>query len=337
MSVLKKTLQITTSPHMSNKASVDKIMLQVALALLPTLLFAVYVFGLVALVTIVAGSVTCLLTEHLLCRVNGKTSSINDGSVLITGLIYSLTLPPGLPLWMVCLGAVIAVALGKLMFGGLGCNLFNPALVGRAFLQAAFPSAMTTWYPAMSVDRFTHLPSSSLAFPFTTPSYDVVSGATPLAAMKFEHLLTDSGSLFLGLSSGSIGETSSLLILAGGLYLIARRRMRWQIPAGIFGAVILLSAITHNIAPEVYPPPTFMLFSGGLMLGAMFMATDPVASPITPRGGFVYGVLIGAMVVVIRLWGGMPEGVMYAILFANAASPYIDRWLQPQPYGHGKT
>ncbi len=332
-----KTLQISTSPHLHSGASVDKIMFHVTLALLPTVLFAVYVFGLAALVSIVVGTVSCLLTEHLACRVTVQPSSIKDGSVLITGLIYSLTLPPGLPLWMVCLGGVIAVSLGKLMFGGLGCNLFNPALVGRAFLQAAFPSAMTTWYPAMHAERFSSLPSSSLALPFSTPSYDVVTGATPLAAMKFEHVISDSGNLFLGLTSGSIGETSSLLILAGGLYLIARRMMRWQIPAGIFIAVLIVSLATHQLAPEVYPPPQFMLFSGGLMLGALFMATDPVASPITPRGGFFYGVLIGTMLVIIRLWGGMPEGVMYAILFANACSPHIDRWLQPQPYGHGKS
>jgi len=332
-----KTLQIRTSPHIGSAASVEKIMANVILALMPTVVFAVYLFGLAALATILIGTLSCLLTEYLFCKTNSKPSSINDNSIIITGLLYSLTLPPGLPLWMVCIGGIIAVLLGKLLFGGLGYNLFNPALVGRAFLQAAFPSAMTTWHPAMNVDRFTSLPSSSLAFPFTTPNYDAISSATPLAAMKFDQVLTDSSNLFLGLSSGSVGETSSLLILAGGLYLIARRMMRWQIPAGIFISVIIISMITHNISPNTYPSALFMLFSGGLMLGAMFMATDMVASPITAKGCFVYGLLIGILIMIIRLWGGMPEGVMYAILFANAVSPHIDRWAQPRPYGYRKT
>ncbi len=332
-----KTLQIRPSPHISGGASVEKIMANVILALMPTVLFAIYLFGLAALVTILIGTFSCLLTEYLFCKANGKPSSISDNSIIITGVLYSLTLPPGLPLWMVCIGGIIAVLLGKLLFGGLGYNLFNPALVGRAFLQAAFPSAMTTWYPAMNADRFTSLPLSTLTFPFTTPSYDTISSATPLAAMKFDQILTDSSDLFLGLSSGSLGETSSLLILTGGIYLIARRMMRWQIPAGIFITVVIISTITHNISPNTYPSAQFMLFSGGLMLGAMFMATDMVASPITAKGCFIYGLLIGVLVMIIRLWGGMPEGVMYAILFANAVSPHIDRWTQPRPYGYRKT
>lgn len=332
----KKTLKISTSPHLRSGASVDKVMLHVALALLPAIGFSIYLFGLVALVTIVTGTLACLFTEHFVCELGKRPSTVADNSIILTGLIYSLTLPPGLPLWMVALGGIIAVLLGKALFGGLGFNLFNPALVGRAFLQAAFPTAMTTWHPALSPERFTDLPSSSLAFPFTSPSYDVISGATPLSAMKFDQIVTDNNELFFGLSSGSLGETCSILLLLGGLYLIAKRIMRWQIPAGIFLAVILLSTLTHNFAPENYPTPWFMLFSGGLMLGAMFMATDPVASPITPLGSFVYGLLIGTLVVIIRLWGGMPEGVMYAILFANACSPYIDRWFQPKPYGYGR-
>ncbi len=330
----KKTLQISTSPHLRSGASVDRVMLHVALALLPAVGFSIYLFGLVALVTIVTGTLSCLLTEHFVCKLGKRPSTVADNSIILTGVLYSLTLPPGLPLWMVALGGIIAVLLGKALFGGLGFNLFNPALVGRAFLQAAFPTAMTTWHPALSPDRFTDLPSSSLAFPFTSPSYDVVSGATPLSAMKFDQIVTDNSELFYGLSSGSLGETCSILLLLGGLYLIAKRIMRWQIPAGIFLAVFILSTLTHNFAPDSYPTPWFMLFSGGLMLGAMFMATDPVASPITPLGSFVYGLLIGSLVVIIRLWGGMPEGVMYAILFANACSPYIDRWFQPKPYGY---
>jgi len=316
---------------------VDKIMFHVVLALLPTVAFAIYLYGFAALVTLIVATLACVLTEHLSCKLRKQPTTVGDYSILITGVIYGLTLPPGLPLWMTALGGVIGVLLGKTMFGGLGCNLFNPALVGRAFLQAAFPTSMTTWMPIVGAERFTTLPGSTLAFPFTAPSYDVITSATPLAAMKFEHVVTDANHLFFGMSTGSLGETCSLLILAGGLYLIARRMMRWQIPAGIFTAVIVLSGVMNTIAPETYPTPLFMLFAGGLMLGAMFMATDPVASPATAMGGFVYGVLIGTLVVVIRLWGGMPEGVMYAILIGNACSPYIDRWFQPTPYGFGRS
>ncbi len=174
---------------------------------------------------------------------------------------------------------------------------------------------------------------STLAFPFTIPSYDTITGATPLAAMKFEGQPTHSMDLMMGFTGGSTGETCSLLILAGGLYLIMRWMINWQIPAGIFTAVIVLSGLMHGFVPQAYPSPLFMLFSGGLMLGTMFMATDTVTSPMTGLGCFVYGVLIGTLVVIIRFWGAMPEGVMYAILFGNALTPHIDRLIQPVSYG----
>ena len=333
MAKLNKTLRIQSSPHLASGASVNAIMGNVILALMPVTLFAVYAFGLAALLTLSVAVIACVATEHLACRWSGQPSTVGDGSVVITGLLYGLTLPPGLALWMVALGGVVAVALGKLLFGGLGGNPFNPALVGRAFLQAAFPSAMTSWTPAFATDRFTTLPSSTLAFPFTSPQYDAFSGATPLAGFKFDGETAQSVDLFLGLTAGSLGETSSLLILAGGLYLIARGMMDWRIPAGIFLSVAVLSAIFHAMDATAYPAPLFMLFSGGLMLGAMFMATDMVASPITHLGCFVYGCLIGVLVVAIRLWSGLPEGVMYAILLANAVSPHIDYFVQPKGFG----
>lgn len=333
MTELHKTLEIHTSPHIASGASVDIIMRNVVYALLPVTAFAVFGFGLVALLTLTVATLSCVLTEHVLCRLSGNSTTVGDWSVTITGLLYGLTLPPGLPLWMTFCGGVIGVGLGKFLFGGLGYNAFNPALVGRAFLQGAFPAAMTSWIPAFSEDRFQVIPSSTLAVPFTTPSYDVLTGATPLAAMKFDQQLTDTADLFLGLTSGSTGETASLLILVGGVYLAARKMLNWRIPVSIFASVVIISGIFHLINPSVYPPPDFMLFSGGLMLGAVFMATDMVASPITSLGTVVYGVLIGALIVVIRFWGGMPEGVMYAILFANAVSPHIDRMIQPSVYG----
>jgi electron transport complex protein RnfD len=331
-----KILEIHTSPHIATGASVDTIMRHVVYALLPVCAFAVYVFGLTALVTLTAATLSCVLAEHLFCRWRGDTSTLGDWSVTVTGVLYGLTLPPGLPVWMVILGGFIAVGVGKFLFGGLGYNAFNPALVGRAFLQAAFPVAMTTWYPSLGTARFTMLPSSTFAFPFATPTYDSISGATPLAAMKFDGDITAATDLVMGLTSGSTGETSSLLIIVGGIYLVARNMMNWRIPVGVLATVFALSGALHLLDPGSYPSPVFMLFAGGLMLGAVFMCTDMVASPMTGLGCVLYGVLIGALVVVIRLWGGMPEGVMYAILLANAVSPHIDNLVRPRVYGTGE-
>lgn len=335
MSGVHGTLAIETSPHVASGASVDTIMRNVVYALVPVTAFAIYLFGLPALLVLLTATASCVLAEHVLCRLTGRATTVGDWSVVITGLLYGLTLPPGLALWMVALGGFIGVALGKFLFGGLGYNAFNPALVGRAFLQAAFPAAMTQWQPAMLDDRFTALPASTLALPFTRPVYDGTTAATPLAQMKFEQLPTPPADLLLGMTSGSTGETGALLILLGGAWLVARNMMNWRIPAGILATVAALSALFSTVAPGQYPGPMFMLFSGGLMLGAVFMATDMVASPITHRGAWCYGVLIGALVVVIRYWGGMPEGVMYAILLANAVSPHIDRLVQPRVFGTG--
>ena len=254
----------------------------------------------------------------------------------ITGLLYGLTLPPALPLWRVACGGIMGVSMAKFLFGGLGYNAFNPALVGRAILQAAFPAAMTSWTPAFGVDRFSQVPGSTFTVPFAAPVYDGTTSATPLSLFKFDGQLTGTGDLLLGLTSGSAGETCALLILAGGIYLAVRKMLNWRIPAAILATVAGLSWALHQIAPADYPPAGFMLFSGGLMLGAVFMATDMVASPITHAGCVAYGVLIGLLVTVIRLWGGMPEGVMYAILIANAASPHIDGLIQPRVFGTGR-
>ena len=329
-----KTLEIRTSPHILSGHRVDTIMFNVVLALLPTTVFAVYAFGLAGALTLVVATASCVATEIAFCRLSKKKSTVGDWSVTITGLLYGLTLPPGLPLWMTAIGGFIAVALGKALFGGLGQNAFNPALVGRAVLQAAFPVAMTTWLPGFTAERFATLPPSTLTPPFTQPDYpDVWTMATPLSQWKFDRELTEAGDLAMGFIGGSTGETSSVLILLGGLYLIARNMMNWRIPAGIFTVVAAFSGALHLADPERYASPLFMLFSGGLMLGAMFMATDMVGSPMTGLGCFIHGALIGLLVVVIRVWGGMPEGVMYAILLGNAVSSHIDRLVRPTVYG----
>jgi electron transport complex protein RnfD len=347
--MLNKTLNIAASPHITRGISIVDIMRNVVWALLPVTAFAVYAFGLSALMLLITTTFSAVLTEHVLCRINRKKSTVSDWSAVITGLLLGLTLPPGLPLWMAFVGGVISIALGKLAFGGLGYNAFNPALVGRAVLQAAFPAAMTTWHPAFLPDRFSAFPAATFTFPFMEPAADGLTGATPLtvlslatdgftgatplAAFKFERITTETADLALGLISGSTGETCAILIILGGIYLIARNMMNWRIPVSILSTVFVLSGIFYLTDNPIYPSPFFMLLSGGLMLGALFMATDTVGSPITPAGAWLYGVIIGLLVVVIRLWGGLPEGVMYAILLGNAFSPHIDNLIRPRVYG----
>ena len=336
MNEFRKHLEIGSSPHISSGDSVEEIMRNVVFALSPVCIFAVYTFGIAAALVLATATLSCIATEHILCKVTGRASTIGDWSVAITGLLYGLTLPPDLPLWMVAVGGIFAVAVGKFLFGGLVSNAFNPALVGRAFLQAAFPQAMTHWAVPLGDNRFIDLPASTLAMPFAQPGYDAITTATPLAAMKFDGIQAAGRDLLLGLTAGSAGETCALLILIGGAYLIARKMMNWRIPISIFVTVAGITWLFNLYNPVQFPTPTFMLFSGGLMLGALFMATDMVASPITNAGCWLYGFLIGSLVVVIRFWGGMPEGVMYAILLANAVSPHIDRFIRPTVFGTGK-
>lgn len=328
-----KTLNISSSPHIGKGTSVVAIMKTVVWALVPVAVFAVYAFGLGALLVLTTSVFACVLTEHFLCKFSRKESTVSDWSAVITGLLLGLTLPPVFPLWMTFFGGVVSIALGKFIFGGLGYNVFNPALVGRAVLQAAFPVAITTWYPAFADNRFYTLTSSTLTLPFMEPQVDGTTSATPLSAFKFDHITADSSDLILGSVSGSAGETCALIIILGGIYLIVRRMMNWRIPLSILGTVFLVSSIFYLFDSNTYPSPVFMLFSGGLMLGAVFMATDMVGSPITSLGVTIYGIFIGILVVVIRLWGGLPEGVMYAILLGNAVSPQIDKIIRPRVYG----
>ena len=331
--MLKKTLDISSSPHIYKGRSTNQIMKNVVWALLPVVLFSVYSFGLNALLVIATATIASVLTEHVLCRLSKKETTIGDYSAVITGLLLGLTLPPSFPLWMAFIGGVIGIALGKYIFGGLGYNVFNPALVARAVLQAAFPVAITTWYPAFLTYRFSTISSSVLTWPFMEPTFDAVSGATPLSAFKFDGVTTSTAELAFGQISGSAGETCAVIIVLGGIYLIARNMMNWRIPAAVLLSAFVLSGVLYLINSEVYPSPWFMLFSGGLMLGAVFMATDMVSSPITPLGLWIYGGIIGILTIVIRIWGGLSEGVMYSILLANAISPHIDSIIKNRVYG----
>ncbi len=341
-------MEVRTSPHIRRVASVDQIMRNVVYALLPVCAFAVYQFGISAFLLILVAVLACAGTEHLFCRLSNNPTTVGDYSAVISGMLLALTLPPGFPLWMAALAGFVGIALAKVMFGGIGFNVFNPALVGRAFVQAAFPVAITTWTPAFAPGRFTELIPSTLTFPFAVPvpvgqwvkdlDLDGFTGATPLALQKFgdgevAHVATDSMDLLMGMTAGSAGETSALLILVCGAYLAVRQMMDWRIPAAMILGTFVTAGIFFMVDPQAYPTPTFMVLSGGLMLGAMFMASDMTASPVTPAGVWVYGFLIGFLTVIIRLFGGLPEGVMYAILFGNAASPLISAWTQPRVYG----
>jgi electron transport complex protein RnfD len=321
---------VSASPHIKARDTTPTIMWSVVVSLGPVVASAIYFFGPSAILVLAASALGAMLPESLLG--SQGTRSLRDGSAAITGILLGLTLPPGIPLWMAFLGGAFGIGFGKLIFGGLGQNVFNPALLGRAFLQAAFPVAITTW--PVQAETWSTLRGDHFALPLMSPEVvDAISGATPLGLMKFEQTTTPGWDLILGTTSGSLGETSGLVILVCGLYLAARRHLDWRIPASIIGVVALLSASLHGLDAARYPGPIFMLFSGGLMLGAVYMATDMVTSPVTHRGCWIFGAGIGFLVVVIRIWGGLAEGVMYAILLMNALVPFINRATQPRVFG----
>ncbi|MFL1013099.1 RnfABCDGE type electron transport complex subunit D [Flavisericum labens] len=331
--MLKKTLDISSSPHIVKGRSTEDIMKNVVWALLPVVFFSVYSFGINALLVILTATLASVIAEHVLCKLSKKETTVGDYSAVITGLLLGLSLPPSFPLWMTFIGGVIGITLGKYIFGGLGYNVFNPALVARAVLQAAFPVAITTWHPAFLSNRFSTISESVFTWPFMEPQYDAISGATPLSAFKFDGITTSTAELAFGQISGSTGETCAIIIALGGVYLIARNMMSWRIPVAVLLSAFLLSGALYLFNSELYPSPMFMLLSGGLMLGAVFMATDMVSSPITPLGLWIYGGIIGILTIIIRIWGGLSEGVMYSILLANAISPHIDSVIKNRVYG----
>ena len=313
-----RPLILASSPHFHQAKTVPRIMWNVIAALIPASIMAVYYFHWSAVILILTSVMAALLTETLVNRIKGEPFTVPDGSAAITGLLLALTLPPTFSPGGAALGSIFAILVGKHVFGGLGYNIFNPALLGRAFLQASFPVPMTTW-----------------AFPLTAryAQIDGVTAATPLGLYKFEHLSTDIGGLISGNIGGSLGETSALAILLGGLYLLIRKFADWRIPLSFLLSVFVISGCFWLVAPDSYPSPLFQLFSGGLMLGSFFMATDMVTSPVTARGAWIFGFGCGFILVLIRLFGGLPEGVMYAILLMNAFTPLINRYTRPVSFG----
>ncbi|MEK7811670.1 MAG: RnfABCDGE type electron transport complex subunit D [Pseudomonadota bacterium] len=339
----KHRIELRAAPHQHSGHSVPTIMRNVVYSMLPICGFSVWQYGLSALALLLTVTATCLATERLL---NRNANTLGDWSAAITGILLGLTLPPAFPLWMAIVAGFVAIAIGKAMFGGLGHNPFNPALVGRAFVQAAFPVAITTWVPAFSANRFSEFVPTTFTAPLMMPpdivgwvkqqGVDAFTGATPLARWKFENVTASAHDLLTGTVTASAGETSALLILACGAYLAIRKFMDWRIPVAVLGSAALTAWAFQLYDPTHYPTPLFVLLSGGLMIGAIYMATDMATSPVTPVGVWIYGGIIGVMTVIIRYFGGLTEGVMYAILLGNALTPLIDQYTQPRVYGTGK-
>ena len=303
---------LSPAPHIRDNKSVTIIMCVVMLALLPATLGGVYFFGWSAAILVLLSVISAVATKLVMNKMMKREVSIMDGSAALTGLLLALCVSPSLPYYQVVFGAIFAIIIGKQLFGGLGFNVFNPALVGRAFLAAAFPVHMTTWANA-----------------FAYRGLDAVTQATPLAAMKFSGQGTSYLALFYGNVGGCIGETSVLLLLLGGLYLLYKGIIDWRIPISYLGTVAVLSFVFKA-------DPIFHLLAGGLLLGAFFMATDYVTSPITAKGMWIFGIGAGILVVIIRLFSGLPEGVMYSILFMNAFVPLINRYTRPRILGRKK-
>lgn len=326
MSPVSQQIYLSSSPHVHSGESTSRVMRAVLYSLVPACGVAVYFFGLPALAVLVIATIGCLATEAACQRLMGQPVTIADGSAAITGILLALNLPPTSPWWLTLLGAVVAIAIGKQVYGGLGANPFNPALVARVVLLISFPVQMTTW---------------SAPAPLGS-GLDLVTTATPLGAWKNAVMLTgqlpasmqgSTSDYFLGNMPGCIGEVSALALLLGAAYLFYRRILTWHIPVAYVGTVVLLSGLFWLINPDRYPNPVFHLLTGGLILGAFYMATDMVTTPVSMRGMLVFGVGCGVLTVLIRLFGGYPEGVSFAILLMNAATPLIDRYLRPRTFG----
>ncbi len=306
-------LALSVSPHIVSPMDTRFMMKGVVKALIPAIIASLYFFRWKAAGVMLVSLAGCVITEYLFQKLRKRKVKINDFSAVVTGLLLAMVLPPAIPLWMAFLGGVFAVALGKELFGGLGQNVFNPALLARAFLMAAFPVALTTWTHPITLDAMT--------------------GATPLGVAKFDHIMTPYLSLFIGNIGGSIGETSALAILLGLVYLLYNKIIDYRIPVAFIGTVALFGTVLYLIAPQKYMSPLFYVLAGGLLLGAVFMATDPVTTPVTAKGRWIFGIGCGVITMLIRLWGGLPEGVMYSILFMNAFTPLINRISRPGRFG----
>jgi Na+-translocating ferredoxin:NAD+ oxidoreductase subunit D len=333
-----------SGPHVRAQYRIDQIMAKVILALLPAIAWGVVVFGLPALYLTIVTAASALLFEAICLKLKGVNAlpTLWDGSALLTGLLVAMTLPPWAPWWIGVVGSAIAIVLGKQVYGGLGQNLFNPAMLARVALLISFPIEMTSWVEVNSLFGGPGI-FNSFGITFGSGGADAVTGATTLGYVKtgfsqqqiLPELLNDySGFLaFIGWERGSLGETSSLLLLAGGIWLMRQQIIRWPIPLGLLASVAVLALLFHLLDPQHYLSPWVHLNSGALMLVAFFIATDYVTSPNTPQGQLIFGIGCGVLIFVIRSWGGYPEGTGFAVLLMNAVTPLIDHYIRPRIYG----
>lgn len=323
-------LTVSPSPHAHGKETTRKLMLGVVVALVPALIASVYFFGWGAIIVTLTAILSCVLFEYLIQRyILKKPTSITDGSAVVTGLLLAFNLPSNIPLLLIVLGSLVAIGVGKMTFGGLGNNPFNPALVGRVFLLISFPVQMTTW----------PIPSG-----FNTGYTDAVTGATPLAIIKgglkggeqISSLMDQVPShlqLFYGYMGGSMGEIAAAALLIGFAYMLIRKIITWHIPVSVIGSFAIFTTILWLANPEQNADPLFHILTGGLLLGAIYMATDYVTSPMNPKAMIIYGCGIGIITVVIRVFGAYPEGVSFAILIMNAFVPLMNIYIKPKRFG----
>lgn len=321
---------VAPSPHVHSGDTIQKNMYGVVLAMLPALLFSFWYFGMGAIIVTLTAVASCYLFEYAIQKYLLKVvPTINDGSALITGILLAFNVPSNLPIWIIMIGALVAIGMGKMTFGGLGNNIFNPALVGRVFLLISFPVQMTSWPKPLN---------------FATKYIDAETGATPLAIIK-EGLnsgkplselvgqIPSNMDLFLGNMGGSMGEIAGAALILGLLYMLVKKIITWHIPVSIIGSVVVFTGILHMVDPEAYAGPMFHILTGGLLLGGIYMATDYVTSPMSNKGMLIYGIGIGILTVVIRVFGAYPEGVSFAILIMNAFTPLINVYLKPKRFG----
>jgi electron transport complex protein RnfD len=297
-------------------------MVDVLIALTPAFIVSLYYFGLGAFIVTIVAVLSCVLTEFVIQKyLLKKETTIFDGSALLTGVLLAFNLPSNLPVPMIILGSIVAIGVGKMSFGGLGNNPFNPALVGRVFLLLSFPVQMTSW-PRPRI--------------WSTDYLDAETAATPLSVIK-NHSgdIMPLADVFLGNTGGSLGEVSAIGLIIGLAYLLYRKTITWHIPVSTLGSVFVFAAILHMTDTQYYVSPLIHLLTGGLLLGAIFMATDYVTSPMTPPGMILYGIGIGILTIVIRVFGAYPEGISFAILTMNAFTPLINTYFKPKRFGHG--
>lgn len=317
---MENNLIVSPSPHIHGGDSISKNMYGVLIALVPAFLVSLYYFGLGALIVTATSVVACVLFEYLIQKfLMKKEPTVCDGSAILTGVLLAFNLPSNLPVWIILISALAAIGIGKMSFGGLGNNIFNPALVGRVFLLISFPAQMTMWPEVGQLTAYT----------------DATTGATVLSLMNEGALdkLPTLVDMLLGKMGGSLGEVSALALLLGLVFMLWKKIITWQIPVSILLTVFVFTGIMHLVNPVQYASPFVHLLSGGLMLGAIFMATDYVTSPMSKNGMLVYGVGIGILTTVIRLFGSYPEGMSFAILIMNAFTPLINSYIKPKHFG----